>query len=126
MPDYVYPDLERKLSLTMHGGPWCIFLDENNDEQSYGYNVTNDTYGCNDYIYHDGKIDTKMIFHAIRDALAHSLYEVIDKDYIRIYGYDEKNNVSALGTGCCYASVCTVRERYMVPEYIGYGTEPFA
>lgn len=93
LPDYVYSDLERKLSLTMHGGPWCIFLDENNDEQSYGYNVTNDTYGCNDYIYHDGKIDTKMIFHAIRDALAHSLYEVIDKDYIRIYGYDEKNNV---------------------------------
>ena len=68
-------------------------MDENNDEQSYGYNVTNETYGCNDYVYHDNKIDTKMMFHAIRDALAHSSYEVIDKDYIRIYGYDEKNNV---------------------------------
>lgn len=93
LPNYVYPDLERKLSLIMHGGPWCIFLNEKNEEQSYGYNVTNDTYGCNDYIYHDGKIDTKMIFHAIRDALAHSSYEVIDKEYIRIYGYDEKNNI---------------------------------
>lgn len=92
LPDYVYLGLKRKLSLTMHGGPWCIFLDEKNEEQSYGYNVTNDTYGCNDYVYRDSKIDTKMIFHAIRNALAHSTYEVIDQDYIRIYGYDEKNN----------------------------------
>ena len=93
LPNYVYQDLEKKLSLTTQDGPCCIFLDEKSEEQSFGYNVTYDTYGCNDYVYRNGKIDTKMIFHAIRNALAHSSYEVINQDYIRIYGYDEKKDI---------------------------------
>ena len=92
LPDYIYPDLERKLKLASNGGPWLIFLDENNQEESYGFNVTQNTCGSNSYIYDNGKYDTKKIFHAVRDALAHSSYEVVDKDYIRIYYKDDKTN----------------------------------
>lgn len=93
LPDYIYPDLERKLKLNSNGGPWLVFLDESNEELSFGYNVDDNSYGCNSYIYHDGKYDTKMIFHAVRDAIAHSSYEVVDQDYIRVFGYDERNNI---------------------------------
>lgn len=92
LPDYIYPELERKLKLTNNGGPWLVFLDENNQEKSYGFNVTQDTYGSNSYLYNNGKYDTKKIFHAVRDALAHSSYEVVDKDYIRVYYKDDRTN----------------------------------
>lgn len=93
LPNYIYPSLGRKLKLNSNGGPWLTFLDEANEEQSFGYNVDENSYGCNSYICHDGKYDTKMIFHAVRDAIAHSSYEVLDQDYIRIFGYDERNNI---------------------------------
>lgn len=69
----------------------CIFMDENNEETSYANDVNRSNYGCNDYIFTDGNLDCKMLFHAIRNALAHSSYEVIDKNYIRIYGYNDEN-----------------------------------
>lgn len=59
LPDYIYPDLRRKLKLNWNGGPWIVFLDESNSEQSFGYNVDDNSYGCNSYIYNGGKYDTK-------------------------------------------------------------------
>lgn len=90
LPDYLYLDLERKLKLVSPYGAMCIFLDENNKEVSYQSNSTQLDYGSNDYILKDGKLDSKMLFHAIRNALAHSSYEVIDKNYIRIFGYNNE------------------------------------
>ena len=91
LPDYLYLDLARKLKLVNPRGAMCIFMDENNEETSYANDVNRTNYGCNDYIITDGNLDCKMIFHAIRNALAHSSYEVIDKNYIRIYGYNDEN-----------------------------------
>lgn len=91
LPNYLYLDLARKLKLVNPRGAMCIFLDENNEETSYANNVNQSNYGCNDYIVTDGNFDCKMLFHAIRNALAHSSYEVIDKNYIRIYGYNDEN-----------------------------------
>lgn len=90
LPDYLYLDLARKLKLVNSRGAICSFMDENNEEMSYANDVNRSNYGCNDYIFTDGNLDCKMLFHAIRNALAHSSYEVIDKDYIRIYGYNDK------------------------------------
>lgn len=90
LPDYLYLDLERKLKLVSQYGAMCIFLDENNKEVSYQDDSTQSNYGSNDYILKDGKLDSKMLFHAIRNALAHSSYEVIDKNYIRIFGYNNE------------------------------------
>lgn len=90
LPDYLYLDLARKLKLVNSRGAICSFMDENNEEMSYANYVNRSNYGCNDYIFTDGNLDCKMLFHAIRNALAHSSYEVIDKDYIRIYGYNDK------------------------------------
>ena len=90
LPDYLYLDLERKLKLVSPYGAMCIFLDENNKEVSYQSNSTQLDYGSNDYILKYGKLDSKMLFHAIRNALAHSSYEVIDKNYIRIFGYNNE------------------------------------
>lgn len=90
LPDYLYLDLARKLKLVNSRGVICSFMDENNEEMSYANDVNRSNYGCNDYIFTDGNLDCKMLFHAIRNALAHSSYEVIDKDYIRIYGYNDK------------------------------------
>ena len=90
LPDYLYLDLARKLKLVNSRGAICSFMDENNEEMSYANYVNRSNYGCNDYIFNDGNLDCKMLFHAIRNALAHSSYEVIDKDYIRIYGYNDK------------------------------------
>lgn len=91
LPDYLYLDLARKLKLVNPRGAMCIFMDENNEETSYANDVNQSNYGCNDYIFTDGNLDCKMLFHAIRNALAHSSYEVIDKNYIRIYGYNDEN-----------------------------------
>ncbi len=91
LPDYLYLYLARKLKLVNPRGTICIFMDENNEETSYANDVNRSNYGCNDYIFTDGNLDCKMLFHAIRNALAHSSYEVIDKDYIRIYGYNDEN-----------------------------------
>lgn len=91
LPDYLYLDLARKLKLVNPRGAMCIFMDENNEETSYANDVNRTNYGCNDYIITDGNLDCKMLFHAIRNALAHSSYEVIDKNYIRIYGYNDEN-----------------------------------
>ena len=91
LPDYLYLDLARKLKLVNPRGAMCIFMDENNEETSYANDVNCSNYGCNDYIFTDGNLDCKMLFHAIRNALAHSSYEVIDKNYIRIYGYNDEN-----------------------------------
>ena len=91
LPDYLYLDLARKLKLVNPRGAMCIFMDENNEETSYANDVNRSNYGCNDYIFTDGNLDCKMLFHAIRNALAHSSYEVIDKNYIRIYGYNDEN-----------------------------------
>lgn len=91
LPDYLYLDLARKLKLVNPRGAMCIFLDENNEETSYANSVNQSNYGCNDYIVTNGSFDCKMLFHAIRNALAHSSYEVIDKNYIRIYGYNDEN-----------------------------------
>lgn len=91
LPNYLYLDLARKLKLVNPRGAMCIFLDENNEETSYANNVNQSNYGCNDYIVTDGNFDCKMLFHSIRNALAHSSYEVIDKNYIRIYGYNDEN-----------------------------------
>lgn len=90
LPDYLYLDLERKLKLINSSGAMCIFLDENNQENDA--NQLN--YRCNNYIITEGKIDCKKLFHAIRNSLAHSSYEVIDKNYIRIYGYNEKGEMN--------------------------------
>lgn len=90
LPDYLYLDLARKLKLVNSRGAICSFMDENNEEMSYANDVNRSNYDCNDYIFTDGNLDCKMLFHAIRNALAHSSYEVIDKDYIRIYGYNDK------------------------------------
>lgn len=96
LPDYIYPEFYRKLKLASNGGPWLIFLDEKNNEQSYGYNVDDSSFESNSYIFNNGRYDTKKIFHAVRDALAHSSYEIIDDDYIRIYYYDEQTkNITA-------------------------------
>lgn len=91
LPDYLYLDLARKLKLVNPRGAMCIFMDENNEETSYANDVNCSNYGCNDYIFTDGNLDCKMLFHAIRNALAHSSYEVIDKNYIRIYGDNDEN-----------------------------------
>lgn len=91
LPDYLYLYLARKLKLVNPRGTICIFMDENNEETSYANDVNRSNYGCNDYIFTDGNLDCKMLFHAIRNALAHSSYEVIDKNYIRIYGYNDEN-----------------------------------
>ncbi len=90
LPDYLYLDLERKLKLVNPQGAMCIFMDENDEETSYANNVNLTNYGCNDYIFTNGNLNCKMLFHAIRNALAHSTYEVIDKNYIRIYGYNKE------------------------------------
>lgn len=91
LPDYLYLDLARKLKLVNPRGAICSFMDENNEETSYANDVNSSNYGCNDYIFTDGNLDCKMLFHAIRNALAHSSYEVIDKNYIRIYGYNDES-----------------------------------
>ena len=91
LPDYLYLDLARKLKLVNPRGAICSFMDENNRETSYANDVNRTNYGCNDYIITDGNLDCKTLFHAIRNALAHSSYEVIDKNYIRIYGYNDEN-----------------------------------
>ena len=92
-PDYLYLDLERKLKLVNNTGAWIIFLNEKNEETSYGYNVSNDSFGCNSYIYENGKCNTRQLFHALRNALAHSSYEVINENYIRVYGFIENTNI---------------------------------
>lgn len=91
LPDYLYLDLARKLKLVNPIGAMCIFLDKNNEETSYANNVNQSNYGCNDYIITDGSLDCKTLFHAIRNAFAHSSYEVVDNNYIRIYRYNDEN-----------------------------------
>lgn len=65
-------------------------LDENNN--IVGGFDDNDI-GCNTHIIDKtNNINNKQLFISIRNALAHSSYEVINKNYIRLYGYDPNNN----------------------------------
>lgn len=89
LPDYLYLGLGRKLKLFDKTGPMCIFLDERNNELSHAGNVNASNCGCNASVFHDDQLDFKMIFHAIRNSLAHSSYEIIDDNYIRVYYYEE-------------------------------------
>ncbi len=89
LPNYTYSDLERKIKLVNAHGPMCVFLDENNNKTSSTYRFDLSNSGCNDYIMQNGMWDCKKIFHAVRNALAHSSYEVIDNEFVRIYGYNE-------------------------------------
>lgn len=46
------------------------------------------SYGCNDSIIDDGFINIKKFIERTRNALAHSNYEVMDEDNIRLYHYN--------------------------------------
>ena len=46
------------------------------------------SYGCNDSIIDEGFINTRKFVERTRNALAHSNYEVIDEDNIRLYHYN--------------------------------------
>ena len=46
------------------------------------------SYGCNDSIIEDGYINIRKFIERTRNALAHSNYEVIDENYIRLYHYN--------------------------------------
>ena len=47
-------------------------------------------YGCNDSIMSEGLIDIKKLIIRVRNALAHSNYEIINNDNIRLYHYNRK------------------------------------
>lgn len=46
------------------------------------------SYGCNDSIIEDGFINIRKFIERTRNALAHSNYEVIDENHIRLYHYN--------------------------------------
>ncbi|MBQ7136484.1 MAG: hypothetical protein IJO43_00720 [Bacilli bacterium] len=46
------------------------------------------SYGCNDSIIEDGFINLRKFIGMTRNALAHSNYEAIDENYIRLYHYN--------------------------------------
>ena len=46
------------------------------------------SYGCNDSIIEDGFINIRKFIEKTRNALAHSNYEVIDTNHIRLYHYN--------------------------------------
>lgn len=46
------------------------------------------SYGCNDSIIEDGFINLRKFIQSTRNALAHSNYEVIDENHIRLYHYN--------------------------------------
>lgn len=48
--------------------------------------------GCNSSIISDDVIDIKKLIVRVRNALAHSNYEIINEDNIRLYHYNRKEN----------------------------------
>lgn len=46
------------------------------------------SYGCNESIIEDGFINVRKFIERTRNALAHSNYEVIDENHIRLYHYN--------------------------------------
>ncbi|MDD3452937.1 MAG: hypothetical protein PHN42_01500 [Bacilli bacterium] len=74
------------------------FLDENNEVINPFYELelpdiendiyNNKNYGCNDLIVENNKINYIKLVKRIRNALAHSNYEVLNNDYIKIYHYE--------------------------------------
>lgn len=107
LPDYLYQELETfiKSNLNYHidlenlnfiEEPFIILLDEFNNSISIPNEIKENGYGCNSYIFNQSKydLDYKKMFKAIRNSLAHSSYEVINEDYIRVYGVDKNNNIN--------------------------------
>ncbi|MBQ7240409.1 MAG: hypothetical protein IJS56_03115 [Bacilli bacterium] len=46
----------------------------------------------NQYILKDGEIDISMIFHCVRNSFAHSSYEIINENYVRVYNTNNDFN----------------------------------
>lgn len=107
LPEYIYTRLEQKINgssnyrvdydnLSYELIPFCIFLDENNNEVSFSFNTSEEKLSANSYIWDKNlqKVNYRMLFHSIRNALAHSSYEVIDENYIRVFGTDNAGNLN--------------------------------
>jgi len=50
----------------------------------------NDVYGSNEALLTDGRIDYRKFIIRVRHALAHSNYEIINEDFIRLYHYNRE------------------------------------
>lgn len=50
-------------------------------------------YGCNQSIITQNTIDYKKLIIRIRNSLAHSNYEILDEDYLRLYHYNDNKKM---------------------------------
>jgi len=66
-----------------------ILLDENNNPVYIDFKSPTENYGCNDEVMKDGFVNTESVFHSVRKAFAHSSYEIIDENYVRVYSTNE-------------------------------------
>jgi hypothetical protein len=82
MPYYVY---ERELVFNLYE---CYLLDQE-DNVIRSFTGSGDEIGCNSYIFDSktGKLKPKTLFKSIRNAFAHSQYEIIDSSYVKVYTY---------------------------------------
>ena len=48
-------------------------------------------YDNNQLILNNGRPDISLVFHCVRNAFAHSSYEVYDENYVRIFGSNESD-----------------------------------
>lgn len=54
-------------------------------EERYKALMIDGPFGCNSSIIKDNVLDIKVLMHKVRNAIAHSNYEVIDSNYLRLY-----------------------------------------
>lgn len=88
-----------------------FFLDENNKIINPFHNLIDDSqelkkmieddqklkdytnYGCNTSVITNEILDYKKLIIMVRNSLAHSNYEVIDENYLRLYHYNKNNQL---------------------------------
>lgn len=63
------------------------------DDKDYYLGGIELSYGVNTSIITDDILDYKKLIKRVRNSLAHSTYEVINEDQIRLYHYDDNNNL---------------------------------
>lgn len=65
-------------------------------------------HGPNDLIIKDNELDFNTLFRMVRNCLAHSHYEVIDENYIRLYHYNRLTNQLDLNIVLSNVTVLTI------------------
>jgi len=92
---FVYNDADDNIHISESQFEKEKYYDEIYREREKHYNSMriDGPFGCNDSIISNGKIDIRLFIKKVRNAIAHSSYEVINNDCIRLFHYKEKGNL---------------------------------